>query len=537
MSDEPSFPGGLHGEKLESARPGQEGRGPGLPLADLVFLWWATLVPIGLSWGLFNMDGDLPRHLAAGEWMIEHRALLHHYPFSYLKPAETFLPFEWLSEVLFAGLYRVGGLAAVAVFSGLLIGLAYALLTRLLQRRGADPWLAVGVSLLSAMLGIMFWRARPLLFTLLGVVLLLSLLERPAGRRLWPYLPLFVLWSNLHGGFVFGWILIGAYGVGDLVEARRSEDPGAWLRLARDHAVALGLAFMGALLNPHGLKLIAHVVGFFGQRTVVDRTNEFLSPDFHTWHNQLFLLALLGLLAALAGSRRRLVWPRRLAILISTAFSLYSVRNIQLFGLIALPLAALHLDADWRHFRERMGLHWRVLSLPPWLFGRHEGIGILVGTLAMGILGLNGGRLGSIQVVANQFDPEVFPIAAVTHARAACLSGRLFNRLNWGGYIAHAWPRQPVFIDGATDFFGDSLFREYMQLSDLQPGWRALLARHGIALVMVPSNSALAHELARDVEWRLAYRDSTAAILRRWPPDLDSSSESRGGPQAPCVRS
>jgi hypothetical protein len=533
FEDRPSD-GALREEKPASGRQARAGKRTRVAATDLVFLCWATLVPIGFSWGLFNLDGDLPRHLAAGEWMIEHRALLRQYPFSYLKAGETFLPFEWLSEVLFAGLYRAGGLPMVAIFGGLIIAAVYALLNRFLRHRQVEPTLAVGVGLLSAILGLMFWRARPLLFTMLGVVLLLSLLERPAGGRRWLYLPLFTVWSNLHGGFVFGWILIAAYLAGDLLEAWFSDDRSVWLSRARTHALALAFAVGGTLLNPHGVALVAHVIGFFGQQTVVDRTNEFLSPDFHTWHNQLFLLTVLGLLAALAGARHRMTWPRLLAVLISLAFALYSVRNIQLFGLVALPLTALHLDADWRRLLQRWG---RPTTQPSSLEHRHEGGGMIIGTAAMGILALSGGRFAGVQIVADRFDPEVFPIAAVSHARAACLSGRLFNRLNWGGYIAHSWPGQQVFIDGATEFFGDELFREYIQLSEVQPGWRGILTDRGISLVIVPSNSALAHELTREAGWRLEYRDSTAAVLRASPPTLVSSSHpDTTGEAPPCVR-
>jgi len=163
---------------------------------------------------------------------------------------------------------------------------------------------------------------------------------------------------------------------------------------------------------------------------------------------------------------------------------------------------------------------------------------MIIGTAAMGILALSGGRFAGVQIVADRFDPEVFPIAAVSHARAACLSGRLFNRLNWGGYIAHSWPGQQVFIDGATEFFGDELFREYIQLSEVQPGWRGILTDRGISLVIVPSNSALAHELTREAGWRLEYRDSTAAVLRASPPTRVSSSHPDTTDEAPlCVRS
>jgi hypothetical protein len=469
--------------------------------ADLVFVWWSALIALGLSWGLLNKDGDFPRHLAAGEWMLDHRALLHDYPFSWLKAGERFVPFEWLSEIWLAAIYRAGGIPAVVICSGLIIALTYALLTSFLQRRGVRPSHAVLTSLLAALLGILFWRARPHLFTLLGIVVLLHLLERPPGGRRWVYLPLFAVWANLHGGFVYGWLLLAAYLAGAAVTAVLEDAPDARARV-REYAWGLGLAVAGALLNPQGPALLTHVLGFLGQQDVVDRTNEFLSPDFHLRHNQIFLLTLLGIIGALAAGSRRLEWARLFAVLLATAFALYSVRNIQLFGVVALPLLALHFSG--RRPTDAVAVR------PP-----HAGAGYAVGGVAMAALLATGGRIGGVQVVPDRVDPEVFPVAAVERARDCCPSGRLFNRLNWGGYIAHAWPGRQIFIDGATDFFGDSLFRDYIQLSDVQPGWRDLLARYDISLVIVPSGSALANELARDPAWQVRYRDSTAAVLQR----------------------
>ena len=52
----------------------------------------------------------------------------------------------------------------------------------------------------------------------------------------------------------------------------------------------------------------------------------------------------------------------------------------------------------------------------------------------------------------------------------------MFNNFIWGGYLLHAWPEQRVFIDGGTDHYGEKLFNEYIQVWNLDPGWRDVLA-------------------------------------------------------------
>jgi hypothetical protein len=80
--------------------------------------------------------------------------------------------------------------------------------------------------------------------------------------------------------------------------------------------------------------------------------------------------------------------------------------------------------------------------------------------------------------------------------------------------LLHAWPEQRVFIDGGTDHYGDQVFNEYIQIQNLEPGWRDIMKRRGIDVALVPPQSRLAHELARDHGWQVWYCDSTAVILR-----------------------
>ena len=119
-----------------------------------------------------------------------------------------------------------------------------------------DPLLAYLVTMLAAVVGSTHWLARPHLFTYLGVVLVMERLERSEeGARPWTYLPIFAVWANLHGGFLFGLIVIGIYLAGDLAEALRPDARAYWLARARRHAAALGFAALGTLINPYGVEL------------------------------------------------------------------------------------------------------------------------------------------------------------------------------------------------------------------------------------------------------------------------------------------
>jgi hypothetical protein len=483
---------------------------PSIPA--VVFIILAAMVPIGLQQPLLNSDGDLARHLRHGRYMLEHGGLIRADPFSYTRPGAPFVGFEYGSQILYALAERLGGLPGVAILAGLLVGLTYALLTRFLLARGVDPLLAYLTTVLAALVGAGHWLARPHLFSFVAVMLLLELLERAPRKPFLPFAALFAIWANIHGGFVYGWILIGLYLAGSIGELLLGSDRPGWAARTWYYTLALVAAVAATLLTPHGIALHRHLVEFLGKQYLFDNTAEFTSPDFHEFGSKLFLMALLICIAALSVKGNRPSLPRLLVVCAGTAMSLIAVRNTTLFGLTALPVLALHMDDAWRRLPDFRGMRGRFEATA----GRTATlIWTIPAMLLMLALAVGHGRVGSLELIDDRFDPTVFPVAAVREARNAHLQGRLFSEFAWGGYIDYAWPEQKIFIDGGTDFFGEELFREYAKVTRMRPGWRETLAKWDISLVLLPRQSALTHELVRDGRWGTWHCDSLAVLLRR----------------------
>jgi hypothetical protein len=483
---------------------------PSIPA--ILFITLAVFVPIVLQQPMLNSDGDLARHLRHGRYMLEHGGLIRTDPFSYTRGGAPFVGFEYGSQVIYALAERIGGVAGVAILAGLLIGLTYALLARFLLRRGVEPLLAYLTTILAALVGAGHWLARPHLFTFVAVVLLMELLERAPRRPLLPFAALFGIWANIHGGFVYGWILIGLYLVGSVGEVLLSGERAAWEARARYYATALVVAVGVTVLNPRGLALHHHLFDHLNQQYLFDNTAEFTSPDFHEGGAKLFLGALLICMAALSLKRTRPTMPRLFVICAGTAFALIAARNMSLFGLTALPLLALHMDEAWRRLPDPRGIRGRFEAATA---RSATVIWSLPAMVLMLALALGHGRVGSAQLIDDRFDPTVFPIAAVRQARSEHLEGRLFTEFEWGGYVDYAWPEQKIFIDGGTDFFGEDLLRQYGRIKGLSPGWRGLVSKWDISLMVLRRKSSLAHELLRDGRWHPWYCDSLAVVLRR----------------------
>src|SRR5437660_5318090 len=157
--------------------------------------------------GLPSTDSDTYWQLAMGRWMLDHHAFLRQDIFSSTVAGAHFGVGEWLGQVAFAGSFAAAGWAGIAILRATLIAISSFFLVRL-ARRGRTPWwislpLVVGALLVSKIT----WTDRPQLFTLaLFPALLELLLSMPSGfsRRLLVLPPLFLLWTNLHGGYLLG---------------------------------------------------------------------------------------------------------------------------------------------------------------------------------------------------------------------------------------------------------------------------------------------------------------------------------------------
>src|SRR5207253_6065851 len=101
-------------------------------LTDIAFLFPVIFVFIKLSGARTLLgDGDTGWHIRTGEWILAHGRVPDQDLFSFTRPGQPWFAWEWLWDVMFAGLHRYGGLAAVSLASLLVLCLTFALLFRL----------------------------------------------------------------------------------------------------------------------------------------------------------------------------------------------------------------------------------------------------------------------------------------------------------------------------------------------------------------------------------------------------------------------
>ncbi len=471
--------------------------------ADILFVLMLAALPLARGWQAINTDGDLGRHLRVGREILAD-GLFFADRFSWTMEGLPFVPYEWLSEILFELSHRWAGFWGVLVLCGILVGATAWLLMMWFRRMGVEPLLAFLATAAASVAGSFHWLARPHLWSLLGTVAVLWLCgaggrhSAPDAARWPPWQHLlstglvFAAWANLHGGFLFGLVLLALYALGEAMDwwigGKIGAPAGAYWLMA-----TMGAAVVGSCINPVGPRLLGHVIGYLDNSWLVAMTMEYRSANFHLWWGKAFLALLSTCIAAMAISRRPVPLRALVPFLVTTAFALHSARNIPLWALSGLPLLIQHLDMDWRALRSGM-LNRMRSSFEFAVRSSTAGWWSAIAALAAVALA----RTASPHP---GFDPNVFPVEAVAKARAEGVQGRIFNELAWGGYILYAWPEQKVFIDAQTDFYGEPLAREYLSVRNAESGWMERLSVRNVSLVLVPGDAPLARAIVMSPEW------------------------------------
>ena len=446
-------------------------------------------------------DGDTGWHIRTGELVLTTGHVPAADPFSFSRAGQPWFAWEWLSDVIFALLHRWAGIGGVAAAAGAVLALAAAALFARLLRSGVGLWVALAVALAAASASSIHYLARPHVFSILLYTVAIGWIEADLQRphwQAWMLIPVAALWANLHGAF----LLLPA----TLVLASLAAGRGR-----RARYVLLALATGAATLaNPYGWRLHQHLWQYLRSPWILDHVQEFQSPSIRGEGSIVFVLLLLGAVALSGRSSR---FHGALVLCLGFA-ALRSARHIPFFAIAAAPVVATAAATAWRTLAERQTPRSPVrvlwdLSLD---FGRRWRASgwIAVAALLAVILAARQGA---------QFPWSRFPAQAVDR-NSGLLTGaepqRVLTSDQWADYLIYRlYPRQRVFFDGRSDFYGTTIGADYRKLLTSEEGWRGLLREYKFSAALLPHDWPLSTMLDREPGWRLAYRDSVAVLFLR----------------------
>src|ERR1019366_4176179 len=464
-------------------------------LASVIFRYSALRTEVA--------NADTWWHLRNTAYLFQHHTIPRMDTYSSTAAGSPLINFEWLSEVPFFLGFKAMGLQGLLAVSFAVLVLIYIGVYYRSCRAGADCKDAA-VATLGAicLVGGVSIASRMLLFGWLcmgGLLLVLDRFQR-TGKGLWLLPPLFALWINLHGSWVFGVIVVALTiasglleGEWGLVVARR------WSPVELKKLLLALVASLGALfVNPFGYKLVLYPYDLLlRQQGVMQYIEEWQPVDFSTRNGKLALIVIFALLAGVLFSRRQ--W--RFDEVLLAAFALWAAllheRFLFFAGLIMAPILAprLKLFPPYQRGLDKPWLNAAIMAA-------------IVGSMIF---------FFPSAAQLQQKESEQYPRAALEFMQRQHLNGKIFNLYEQGGYIEWNAPELKTFIDGRTDIFVyNGTFDDYLSAIWIRRPFY-VLDKYQIDYVLLEPNLPLIYLLEHSPAWRLIYSDKVAVLFERTP--------------------
>jgi len=484
-------------------------------LSDLFFLATLAWLFMGVyGWTALLADADVGWHIRTGEYILDHHRVPHQDLYSFSRPGAPWYAWEWLSDVIFGSLHRLAGLKGVVLIAGVVIALFATTLIRRMMWRGVNLLVAMLVALLGVGSSTVHFLARPHVFTLLLLSISIWIIEadrRRESSRIWWLVPIMLVWTNLHGGFLVMIAALGMATVGETIEGTLIRD---WSRSIRYAALTAACAAV-TLVNPYGYGLHRHVLEYLRSDWIRSVVQEFQSPSFRNESMLQFEgLLFVGLMAAGALLRRRQV-VEGLWIVFFAYLSLSSVRHIPVFITVAAPLIAAEVASWWKGWVSRASQNSPVGILDQMATDLAPGFRRTSAWPAVAVLAL--ALTGAPFHWPKDFPEEVFPVQMLRAHEAEILHGRLFTTDQWADYIIYRHPEQKVFIDGRSDFYGPEIGNQYLRLMNGGWDWERVIEKNKFTAALLPVDNPLSQLLKQRAEWRVIADDGKGILLALRP--------------------
>lgn len=544
---------------------------------------------------------DFFRQLATGRLLLHGEYHFGVDPFVYSAGDVYYVNHSWLFALLMYGLYQlptVGG-AVVVIFKAFLIAVLAVVLLRTGRRAGQSSWIpaactALALLVLSSRLSL---HSTCLSLLFLGVTLWLLVASRPW----WLLPPLFALWANCDAWFFLGPLTMALYLAGESLQQWLSSSETSTRLAAPAKNVFAGAAgwwvfaagMAACLLNPHHIHAfrLPPELGLTAAGDLIENDPQFrasfLSPLRKEYYEPylglsvaglaywpLLLLSLVSFVFAslvdrsttprphavmLGGLVGRVPLWRLLVWLCFALLSLYNVRGIPFFAIVAGPIMALNwLDYAAGRLGDtpRLSTAWRTWSLGGRAVTALAAIALLIATVPGWLQAQphDRRRLGwDVRV-----DPSLETMARTIHDWRQ--AGRLPDEPHWfnmqyevANYLAYFAPGERVFLDPALPQFRktaedyltirrglEQMVRERSEAENepigLKKNWRKVLHDHGVRYwiydnIGTHKADAVAGIVlfANPEEWVLCYLKGRIAIFAwRDPQSPDEPDPARG---------
>jgi hypothetical protein len=474
----------------------------------------------------FLGDADTFWHIAVGRLTLDS-GLVHHDPFSFTRHGESWIANQWLAECIMAMADRLGGFDGIFVLTVGILAATYMVLSYRWIVRGFDPLLTLAIMSLIISASAYTLNARPHIVSigLLGLVFwLLRDIEdgrRPLTQLPW-LIPVFIVWSNLHGAVLGGLgtlaLVAGAWTGLRLVHAAgplsNSRDIGLlWLSVA-----GCGLALLATPYGTGSLQAWWTIMSMSLPELIIEHA------PLRTGSIEGFLVIVLGIVyvAIFAATPRAWARPTYWLPLVWLALTCLRIRHAPLFAIVAgialadlLPLSRLAL---WLNRRGWL----RALSSAPTRTNVLLALSVLlimIVPLAAATVWLK--HIGPLPLIGAGWarpTPRVWPAELLgplkSYAAEQPDGTPIFNEPILGGFLIDQCPELRVFIDGRCELYGEGFLRDFVAAWDHPARVDNWQKQFSFRAALVEADSPLRQYFDKSGRWRIVAQSPAAVFYR-----------------------
>lgn len=499
-------------------------------------------------------DPDTCWLLAIGQKIVEQMSLPTVDPFSYIGAEGKYVVYQWLTELLFYGAYKIyGGLSLMIFVALVLITAFFVIPVNFIADTRKASVACFGAVILTFIASSYHILARPEIFSYLFLSLTLSVLLRhrqklpenqTLGHLKWQLPLIFLFWANLHTGFTSGLIAIAFFGLALISEYFFGKSKKISLIYIRNYILVFFGCLLATMINPYGFGLWQYIYHLFfspfnphimelGPLTP-DRLKEFTFYPFFA----LAILAMFLIARTLRPSRYPVSGLYSLYVSIYVIASGFSCRRLIMFANICLLYEILFLlqvncKDDIKDEQtseaiaegesepvENMGLLAKVNHRFGELLAEKAWISILLIVSGLGVF------LISSRVIPPEIPQSssgfVMPAKALDYLRKNMPEGKMYSDAQYGDviiwHLAAKGVPVKVFVDTRFDMYGDDLMSDYYKLRNCQKGWRKLLDKYQFDWIFLPREGSLSEMLWKSKDWSVIYNDKVSVIFKRSKP-------------------
>ncbi len=478
------------------------------------FLFFTSLVPLP--------PNDFWWHLKIGEYIFTNHAIPTTNMYAWTLPTnQPFFYGAWFAELLFYALYRLGGLSILIFLRTALIGAA-SVLVAVEARRRSGSWRIS--ALVIALLALMITNnliVRTQIWVWVPFVATYIVLQRYSeGKLSWRWLFIcpasMILWVNVHGSYILGLVMPGAYLAGEaLSRVLKQEGALSWRQVGWIGGTAI-LSGFALLINPRFTSIIGYSINLLTNPPSQQLIQEWQSPTPQGIANIFFYVSILIFIVSLAFSKYRLKITELILILGFLWLAWSGQRYVIWYGMILIPILARLLkdlplktptfvpQKNWLNLALAVVIFIPALLVQPWLVERLP----LPQTYWSQVL--RGSPAGPLLGIETPVD--------ITEYLKAHPGGHLFNEMGYGSYLIWAVPKQGDFADPRVELFPYDQWLDYIDVGN-GIDYNTILTRYGVDRILLDKKlqPELAKELVKDPLWKLEYENEYAQLWTKAP--------------------